>query len=761
MRGYVFKRAVIIKPSEGLFPLLGILGGYIALVASRYWMLPVTSDGLGFCFYSTFPQKVVWDFERFFNFYIGKLFTFHFNNLLQGFATLSFLYHVGIIVFAFLIARKLGGEVQGILAAILTASYPAFFIWATEYFTDVPCLFFGLGALYFSLMKEGDSHKWFRSLLCGLFLTGSVFSKLPGMMFAIPVLINLCPFRATRKIYFFVIGILSALLFVAICDAVFIRDFFYHLNPRNYLHYFSSIKTKIVLYMNAEKGKPFMIDLLDPKYLTYFIFFIISSIQAFLFIERRKDFKWKMKGVFGLLITGLSVAFIYIRTDIYFPGYYFFEHYYYCLFIPWIVAFCSSLGFSRSEEKTKGFSSKTFFVCLTLCVFYIAILVNTTYLLKDSMSSRSVRNFLFFSSLWIFAASLIVIVITGNTLRRREASRAAVVLFILGCLGLCVHYAYSIDITNSLRTTYNKTVRTLLKTYESLSKNHPVILFDCNVPRNDEIRMSLLLSKLAKQDDFACFSKDAGLKEIVQQKKTSVYIFSKEPREALMRALNNLDVEIVLANKENLFGCQFYFIEKDQKNRISYPAFEPFKYLIGRGLENLVRSTSFLRNASFESWSRGPRSIPDGFGSNDLLNDAMVFREENDVPMGRYAARIVGDEYNFGQEVPGAIKFRGLPLTLFVWMKSDTSGKYRIQIYDGFDSSLSKPHSGMSNWEILQVSHVVNAAASFILIRVVQSSKTEEKDAVVHVDGALLVGGIWNTIHQYLQSLNATSKKLP
>ena len=166
-------------------------------------------------------------------------------------------------------------------------------------------------------------------------------------------------------------------------------------------------------------------------------------------------------------------------------------------------------------------------------------------------------------------------------------------------------------------------------------------------------------------------------------------------------------------------------------------------------LEKIFVNDSLLRNGSLENWSHGPSKKLDFFEGGDNVFEGMVIQEEKKVRVGTYSAKITGDNFNFAQDLSNFEDYKGKSLTCFAWVKTNVLNKYRIQIYDGVESSFSKRHSGRGDWELLQVNHTVNPSAKFVTIRVIQAEKTGKVDDVVYVDGALLVEGDWNTFFLY------------
>jgi len=161
-------------------------------------------------------------------------------------------------------------------------------------------------------------------------------------------------------------------------------------------------------------------------------------------------------------------------------------------------------------------------------------------------------------------------------------------------------------------------------------------------------------------------------------------------------------------------------------------------------LENIFVNDSLLRNGSFENWTKGPFKTPDFFEGADH-----IFREEKEIKVGKYSVKIIGDNFNFFQNLPDFEDYRGKKITCFAWIKTSVPNKYRIQIYDGIDFSFSFRHSGRGRWELLQAYHTINPHAKFVRVRVIQAAKTGKIDDVVYIDGVLLVEGYLNISDLY------------
>ena len=171
-------------------------------------------------------------------------------------------------------------------------------------------------------------------------------------------------------------------------------------------------------------------------------------------------------------------------------------------------------------------------------------------------------------------------------------------------------------------------------------------------------------------------------------------------------------------------------------------------------LEKLFINDSLLRNGSFENWSEGLFKKPDFFEGGDNIFEGMVIREEKEVRVGRYSAKIRGDNFSFAQDLTNYEEYRGKNLICVAWVKTNVPDKYRIQISGDIHSSFSRRHSGRGGWELLEVSHTVDPLAKFVTIKIIQAAKTGKVDDVIYVDGALLIESDKNTFYLYVLNMN-------
>ena len=236
-------------------------------------------------------------------------------------------------------------------------------------------------------------------------------------------------------------------------------------------------------------------------------------------------------------------------------------------------------------------------------------------------------------------------------------------------------------------------------------------------------------------------NKEAALEVLKNQLKVKYILLHRNfNARKLLRNIITRDCDLLYQDK---FELSLYRIrEKDLDKE------DVEKDLDKEELEKIFINDSLLRNGSFENWKGSPSKSPDFFEGIDS-----ILREEKEVKVGKYSAKITGDNFNFYQNLPNFEDYRGKKITCFAWIKTNVPHKYRIQIYDGAKSSFSFKHSGDGKWELLQANHTIDPSAKYVLIRVIQAAKTGKTDDIVYVDGAILLKDYWNTYDLYSKHL--------
>jgi hypothetical protein len=239
--------------------------------------------------------------------------------------------------------------------------------------------------------------------------------------------------------------------------------------------------------------------------------------------------------------------------------------------------------------------------------------------------------------------------------------------------------------------------------------------------------------------------------------KLSIFYTQKDMETALDVLKNQLKIKYILLH-QNFKSDWFRILQNVIVNNCDLVYQEKFLHLYKlrekdlekEELEKLFVNNSLLKNGSFENWSAGPFKNPDSFRGGEENTS----REEKEVMIGKYSAKITGDNFNFFQNLSNLENYRGKKITCFAWIKTSTPNKFRMEIYDGIKSNFSKIHWGGGDWELLQANHTISHQAEFVNIRVIQAANTGGVNDVVYVDGTLLVEGDWNTYYQYSLCVN-------
>jgi hypothetical protein len=195
------------------------------------------------------------------------------------------------------------------------------------------------------------------------------------------------------------------------------------------------------------------------------------------------------------------------------------------------------------------------------------------------------------------------------------------------------------------------------------------------------------------------------------------------------------DTYVLIRNKS--VGGSYDLIYKDQGYSL-YKKVDNIDQLYNDLYDSISSKKSLIKNGSFENWRANHNVLPNFW---HIYGQGSVQKEKSNKKLGKYAVKITGDRFNFYQNVTLHELAPGKKVTCFAWINTRIPDKYRIEIYDGIDSSISERHTGDGKWQILRVTHSVNPLATSIELRVVQANMTGGVNDVVYVDGVLLLSG--------------------
>ena len=358
---------------------------------------------------------------------------------------------------------------------------------------------------------------------------------------------------------------MGVILFTAICDHLWVKDFFYHLNPQNYLEYINRVGNALFIRKSSGQGELLLNFLIKKELIFYFIIFIVFVIQGIRFLEYREKFDWKKRGAFSLALAGLSLGIIFTIINLLKPDWYLQYHYNYCVFIPWIIAFCSVLGFYDEVEFKKTGISNLDIISGFLSVFFLIALFTTEEFSSSYLLSPSFGRLFFVAYWWIHVFAITLVLGAGNYLRKHGYQKVATVLFLTGCFVIIWHNAlWAHDVPSYKRELHTETKTFLLK-YRELSKSAPVISLDLSVPRGDEIMKTLFLTRLAGVEILDSYKrKDFG--EILKTKPVPFYVLTKSGNyENLKKEADAIDLRLTDTQDDVYFGCSFFKIISPEK----------------------------------------------------------------------------------------------------------------------------------------------------------------------------------------------------
>ena len=228
----------------------------------------------------------------------------------------------------------------------------------------------------------------------------------------------------------------------------------------------------------------------------------------------------------------------------------------YCIFIPWIIAFCSVLGFVEDVESKKIRVNKSDIISGFLSVFFIIALY---------WISQPFGRFFHVTYFWIHIFALALVLGAGNYLRNNGYRKITTFLFLIGCSVMIWHNAFwAHDVPGYKRALHTET-KTFLEKYRELSKSAPVISYDLSVPRGDEIMKTLFLTRLAGVEILDSYkSKDFGA--ILKTKPVHFYVLTKSGNyENLKREADAIGLRVIDTQDDVYFGCVFFKIISPEK----------------------------------------------------------------------------------------------------------------------------------------------------------------------------------------------------
>lgn len=146
---------------------------------------------------------------------------------------------------------------------------------------------------------------------------------------------------------------------------------------------------------------------------------------------------------------------------------------------------------------------------------------------------------------------------------------------------------------------------------------------------------------------------------------------------------------------------------------------------------------NLINNDSFESWSKGVNSPPDGWALGGV--GPTIERDDTNKVIGRYGAAVKNnssDIINLYQDIKSSSDLRGETFTFGVWVKTSMPNHVRLLLTDQVNGSLSGFHSGGGGWEWLTATHKVTVSSKWLRAHISVMSP-----GTIYTDGAILGEG--------------------
>ncbi|KKN43748.1 hypothetical protein LCGC14_0699960 [marine sediment metagenome] len=384
--------------------------GYLVYIFLCFWYHPATSDGLQYSYslrghYQHYLLLAKYSF-RFCHFYIIRLFNLIISSPVEAARLSSFFIHAGIVFLSYKIANKMAGWRAGTAVTILVIFFSPMLTFATQALTDPTMMLFAMISFYLLIGLGGSSSWKLMIFFSGFSFMWCLFSKEIGVAF-LPVFLYMVLEKGKGKgLLNFLAGAFAGLLIVSIFDWIYLKDFFFHLDP---LKFFGSYLNLII---NSESAEIVRITTKDIFWALFgrdtlvfglawvFLFFAKSGLA------RNKLIKIWLFGlsplVLHMLMTTLKVGVISFPTRLYY------------IVIPFAIAMGCYFGESAVEKKaaTLSIKNKTFFCILLfflLCVV-VAISFGFRNIFNTTLSPQVIQGVRIFSPfLLMFAIGMFIL----------------------------------------------------------------------------------------------------------------------------------------------------------------------------------------------------------------------------------------------------------------------------------------------------------------------------------------------------------------
>lgn len=475
-----------------------ILTAFLTMVAKYHWTLPWRADDLYYCMLVDKPFYDFSVFFRYFHYFLAKIFNILFFplNTLEACAVLSVIYSIGVISCSYYIIVNLAGRTAAIISAIFVSSYPTIIYQATWFGSDIPTLFFGLVSVSFLISK--NKRTWLRFACSGFFLIASIYSKRTGICFVIPIAIMLLNHSSKKELLSFFYGVLACFLFMAICDFIWLDNFFLHLNPLNYFDFLSWFDGRVDSARSRtgygiKWSATYLLTLCNYRYFHILLFAIVSLVLISTNTEESK--KHRVYFAFAIFLISICSFTLHEAFHCWSTRLPVFPRYMLTMNIPFILSFCILLPCKIISEKNEN-QKEILFDCI-LVVYFIFIFFITRhygdyyYILRTKWTL--LNSILHVFSFWILLAGVGFTFYCGNFLHTnsKPIKRSYQILLKTGFFaGIVIIISYSVfwgnDFSQNRTNKYIKTIDNQFRSFESIYKNNSDKIMMYHLPRAGE-----------------------------------------------------------------------------------------------------------------------------------------------------------------------------------------------------------------------------------------------------------------------------------
>lgn len=207
---------------------------------------PTRPDEILYLESSMYPTENKKLFFRFYHFYFGKILSIFFNTPLIAAKYCSIILSNLIIFFSYkIVFLNTNSKITSIICALVVSTYPYLLILSSNYSTDITATCIALIYIYLInniIIKKNINRNY---LILGFFLIVGIFSKQSNIILILPTLLLYFFEKKNFKIALYFCGILIGLTVLSVLNYLFLDNFFYHIDPKNYYDFMNRFSNQL------------------------------------------------------------------------------------------------------------------------------------------------------------------------------------------------------------------------------------------------------------------------------------------------------------------------------------------------------------------------------------------------------------------------------------------------------------------------------------------------------------------------------------